>query len=211
MLVLRIVRLALYTDYALRTLIYLAGKPLLGKNRLMKKPTSIVSMFIITAAAVALLMPQAAQGEGKKDEDPAVARTRKQVKMLDDLYKTAVVLITTHYVEEDSDLAAGEAAIALFAAMKAKGWHEVRLLDATGDPIEKRNSPQDAFEKAAVKSLLDGQGWHEEIVKRDNKRYLRAATPIPVVLKKCVMCHDHYKDVPQGQAIGALSYTIEIE
>ena len=144
-------------------------------------------------------------------EDAAVKRTRKQVKMLDDLYKTAVVLITKHYVEEDTDLAAGEAAVALFAAMKEKGWHEVRLLDATGDPIEDRNSPQDAFEKTAVKNLLAGKGWHEEVVERDNKRYLRAATPVPVVLEKCVMCHDHYKDVPQGQAIGALSYTIEIE
>ena len=114
-------------------------------------------------------------------------------------------------MEEDSDLAAGEAAVALFAAMKKKGWHEVRLLDATGDPIEDRNSPQDGFEKAAVKSLLKGNAWHEEIIERDNKRYLRAATPIPVVLKKCVMCHDHYKDVPEGSPIGALSYTIEIE
>ena len=40
--------------------------------------------------------------------------------MLDELYKTAVVLITKHYVDVDSDLPAGTAAIALFDAMKEK-------------------------------------------------------------------------------------------
>ena len=84
-------------------------------------------------------------------------------------------------------------------------------MGSTGDPIEERNWPRDDFEKQAVKALLSGDSWHEEIVERDDKRYLRAATPVPVVLEKCVMCHDHYKDVPQGQAIGALSYTLEIE
>lgn len=33
-------------------------------------------------------------------EDAAVARTRKQVQMLDDLYKTAIVLVTENYVDE---------------------------------------------------------------------------------------------------------------
>jgi len=144
-------------------------------------------------------------------KDPALERTRKQVRMLDDLYKTAVVLITKHYVEEDSDLPAGTAAITLFKAMKDKGWHEVRLLDATGDPIEADNSPRDDFEKKAVSQLKSGQSWHEAVVQRDGKRYLRAATPIPVVLKKCTMCHEHYAKAKPGEPIGALSYTLEIE
>lgn len=42
------------------------------------------------------------------------------------------------------------------------------------------------------------------------KRYLRAATPIPVVMDKCVMCHENYKSVPKGQAIGAVGYKIPI-
>ena len=141
----------------------------------------------------------------------AVARTRTQVMMLDDLYKTSVVLITEHYVNEDSHLAAGEAAIALFDALKKKGWHEVRLLDATGEPLEDRNSPKDSFEKKAVAQLKAGKFWHEEVVERDGKRYLRAATPIPVVLQKCTLCHENYKSVENGAPIGALSYTIEVE
>jgi len=144
-------------------------------------------------------------------KDPAAERTRKQVRMLDDLYKTAVVLITEHYVEEDSDLPAGTAAIALFDSMKQKGWHDVRLLDATGKPIDDENSPRDAFEKKAVEQLKAGQSYYEEIVDQMGERTLRAATPIPVVLQKCVMCHEHYADAKKGAPIGVLSYTLRIE
>ncbi len=144
-------------------------------------------------------------------DDAAVARTRKQVKMLDDLYKTAVVLITTHYVNDEDDLAAGSAAVALFDAMKQKGWHEVRLLDATGLPIEDKNSPRDEFEKTAVAKLKSGEKYYEQVVERDGEKYLRAATPVPVVLEKCTMCHDHYNDVKPGEPIGALGYTLKIE
>ena len=143
--------------------------------------------------------------------DAALERTRKQVRMLDDIYKTAVVLITKHYVTEDSDLPAGSAAKALFAAIKEKGWHEVRLLDATGEPIEDENSPQDAFEKRAVQHLKAGEDWYEEEMNKDGQRFLRAATPLPVVLKKCTMCHDNYNSVKAGAPIGALGYTVPIE
>ncbi len=169
----------------------------------MQKKIVAITLFTLVALALAMLIPEGTvRAEKKSPEDPAVARTRKQVKMLDDVYKSAIVLITKHYVNEDSDLAAGSAFQALFKAMKDKGWHEVRLLDATGDPIEDRNSPRDDFEKAAVKGLKAGEGWHEEIIEKDNKRYLRAATPIPVVMEKCTMCHEHYKGYKDGARLG---------
>lgn len=140
--------------------------------------------------------------------DPAVERARREVKMLDDLYKTAVVQITTHYVDGIKDVSAGTAAKLLFAAMKKQGWHEVRLLDATGQPIVEENLPQDDFEKAAVAALVAGKPSPEEIVTKDGKRYLRVATPIPVVMEKCTMCHDSY--VNNKGVIGALSYTLPI-
>ncbi len=162
--------------------------------------------------AVGLLMVRpSVQAEPTKEEDAALKRTRKQVRMLDDIYKSAIVLITEHYVTEESDLAAGDAFQALFNSMKEKGWHEIRLLDATGEPYDDDNSPKDAFEKSAVKALKGGKEWHEEVITRDGKQLLRAATPLPVVMERCILCHDHYKDVPKGQPIGALSYTIAIE
>lgn len=174
----------------------------------------IFSTALVVALALllqGLSPPRSTSAAAPKKDDPAVQRTRKTVRMLDDLYKTAVVLITKHYVNDEDDLAAGSAAVALFDAMKKKGWHEVRLLDATGEPYEPNNSPKDAFEKKAVKTLLSGKDYYEEVVEKDGERYLRAATPIPVVLEKCTMCHDHYKQAKKGQPIGALSYTIKVE
>ena len=46
-----------------------------------------------------------AKKAGRKDA--ALERTRKTVRMLDDVYKTAVVLITEHYVNDTDDLPAG--------------------------------------------------------------------------------------------------------
>ncbi len=148
-----------------------------------------------------------------RENDAAVKRTRRQVKMLDDLYKTAVVLITQHYVTEDSDLPAGTAAKALFAAMKKKGWHEVRLVDATGNPLNDENKPRDAFEKDSIKKLLAGESWVEEVVKvkKSKTRHLRVTTAVPVVLAKCTLCHENYKGLPKNRAIGGLSYTVPIE
>jgi hypothetical protein len=168
-------------------------------------------LVVLGAAAVASAAFGLARAEKAEKADPALERTRKQVRMLDDLYKTSIVLITENFVAESSDLPAGSAFQALFDAMKEKGWHEVRLLDATGEPYDEDNSPKDDFEKQAVKDLKAGKGWVEKVIEKDGKRYLRAATPIPVVMEKCVMCHEHYKDAPKGQAIGALGYTVPIE
>ncbi|MCA9025035.1 MAG: DUF3365 domain-containing protein [Planctomycetaceae bacterium] len=165
---------------------------------------------VLAIGAVAIFIAPDARAREKQD-DPAVERARKQVRMLDDLYKTAIVLITTNYVEEDTDLAAGDAFQALFKVMKDKGWHEVRLLDATGEPYDEDNAPRDEFEKQAVKKIKGGESYVDEVVTKDGKPYLRAATAVPVVLEKCVMCHSHYADVPEGQAIGALGYIVPIE
>ena len=147
----------------------------------------------------------------EKPADAAVARTRKQVQMLDDLYKSTIVMITEHYVDEKADLAAGSAFQKVFKTMKDKGHHEVRLLDATGEPFEAKNVAQDAFEKAAIKELKSGKPYYEQVVEKDGKRYLRAATPIPVVMKKCTLCHPNYEQAKAGEPIGALGYTLLVE
>src|SRR5215831_13276332 len=162
----------------------------------------------VLAAAVALLPARAAD---KAADDAAVARTRKQVQMLDDLYKTAIVLVTENYVDEASDLAAGAAFQKLFAAMREKGHHDVRLLDATGQPYNEKNLPRDEFEKAAIAALKGGKPTYEQVVSKDGKRYLQLATPIPVVMKKCTLCHPAYEQAKSGESIGALAYTIAVE
>ena len=166
---------------------------------------------VLAAGAVGLFLTGSHAADPKGDE-AALNRTRKQVKMLDDLYKTAIVLITQEYVTEKSSLPAGEAFQKLFAAMKKAGHHEVRLLDATGEPLNPDNAPKDEFERNAIIALKSGKPGYEQVTEKDGKKYLRSATPIPVVLDKCIMCHDQYKAAKEKkQVIGSLGYTIPIE
>ena len=170
----------------------------------------------VTSAAVLSLLVTLVSTQGIAEEakdspsDAAVERARREVRLLDDIYKTSIVLITTHYVHDDEDLPAGSAFKALFGAVKKKGWHEVRLLDATGQPYNDENAPKKGFEKKAVQRLLKGAAVYDEVVTEGDKRYLLAATAIPVVMDKCIMCHENYKDVPKGKAIGALGYKVPI-
>lgn len=185
---------------------------------------SVVVALVATIAMGGMLVNSSAVAKDKKTSQKVVAkkknkgvkkgalkRTRKTVKMLDDVYKTVVVLVTEHYVKDEDSLSAGSAAKALFAAIKKKGWHEVKLLDASGQPYNDENIAKDDFEKKAIKTLKSGKAYYDEVVTKDGKHYLRAATIIPVVMEKCIMCHPNYKDAKKGEAIGALSYTIPIE
>lgn len=153
----------------------------------------------------------AAEGPRKSDADPAVERARQQVRMLDDIYKTSVVAITDKYVHKETDLPAATVAMSLFEAMKKKGWHESRLIDATGQPYDDKNVAKDDFEKAAIKALLGGKDYYEELVTVDGKPRLRAATPVPVVMKKCTMCHENFATVKPGVPIGVLTYDVPIK
>ena len=170
-----------------------------------------LAMTIVAAGFLGTWLLSDSYAQERTAEDAAIARTRKQVQMLDDLYKTAIVLVTENYVNEASDLAAGAAFQKLFEAMRKKGHHDVRLLDATGQPYNEKNLPRDDFEKAAVAALKSGKQTYEEVVNKDGKRFLRVATPIPVVMKKCTLCHPAYEKAPAGQPIGALGYTIRVE
>lgn len=176
------------------------------------------SRFAITAFAfcsLALLgqttVAQDANPNDAKTKDVLLDRTRREVRMLDDLYKGAIVAITQHYVNDKQTIPAGTAFKSLFVAVEKKGWHKVRLIDVSGEPYSDENVAEDDFEKMAVKALAAGKANVESIEVRDGTRHLRVATPIPVVFEKCVMCHDNYADVPKGKAIGALSYTMPID
>lgn len=174
--------------------------------------------WIVALAGLAVLGSAASQWplhakdeEAPKVDKAALERARKTVRMLDDVYKTAVVLITDKYVNSEKDFPAGSAAVAWFEAINKKGWHEARLIDVTGDPYNEKNVAKDDFEKAAVKALQSGKDYYEQVEVKNGKPHLRAATAVPVVMQKCVMCHPHYKEAKKGEAIGAITYNLPIE
>jgi hypothetical protein len=183
---------------------------------MMKRIYLVLSLSLLAYAFIALgtfdkstVAQEAKKGVTVADKSPAMERTRKQAKMLDTLYKTAIVIITKNYVTGKESLAAGDAFQALFQAMKENGFHEVRLLDATGQPYDSDNEPKNDYEKKAIKAMLDGSPIYEQIVKEGDKTYLLTATPIPVVMDKCVTCHSNYEG--KKGAIGALGLKLLVE
>lgn len=167
---------------------------------------------ILTAVAVALPgADKPAQKPPAKPDEAAVARTRDTVKLLDNVYKNAVVLITETYVNDENDFPAGAAAVELFKRTAKDGSHNVRIIDVTGKPHDPENVAKDDFDRAGVKQLQAGEAYFEQVVTVDGQPQLRAMTAIPVVLEKCTMCHPHYKDAKKGAAIGALTYSLPIK
>ena len=174
--------------------------------------TVAVSLVLFNGIVYAVVAATpAAPAEMQAVDDKAVARARKTIGMLDDIYKKTIVLITDKYVNDDDDFAAGSAAVLLFAQITKNGTHEVRLLDAAGQPYNPENVAKDAFEKEAIRLLKAGAKSHEKVAEEKGRSVLRVVTPVPVVLAKCTMCHDHYNDVKEGEPIGAISYSIPIE
>lgn len=176
----------------------------------MQKALIIAGLATGLLAVFAANLTRADKPAAKPDE-AHVERTRATVRLLDNVYKNAVVLITETYVHDEDDFPAGAAAVELFRRTSKDGSHQVRLLDVTGMPYDDENVASDAFEKAGVQQIKEGKEYYEEVVAVDGQPQLRAMTPIPVVLEKCAMCHPHYKDVRPGAAIGALSYTVPIK
>ena len=165
---------------------------------------------LLLAAGTCLLGPVTVASDGQ-EKDAALGRARREIKMLDDIYKSGIVTITQHYVNDQQTIPAGTAFKKLFEAVEKKGWHRVRLVDATGEPYSDENVPEDDFEKKAIQELVAGKPYVDTVEVREGVRHLRAVTAIPVVFDKCIMCHDNYAGVPAGKAIGALSYTVPID
>lgn len=177
----------------------------------MKRIVSLVCCGGFGLAVVFLFTGRDSGAADKAVDQAAVGRARKTVRMLDDVYKTAVVLITDKYVNDKKDFPAGRAAVKWFDEINKKGWHEVRIIDATGEPYSSKNVARDDFDKKGLQQLKAGKDSYDEVVQKDGKPYLRAITPIPVVMDKCVMCHPHYQKAKKGEPIGALTYTVPIE
>jgi Protein of unknown function (DUF3365) len=171
----------------------------------MKRKETIMWFALGLAAMLAIPLSVAAE-QANAPPDPELERTRQEVKMLDDLFKNAIVLIDETYVKKPDSVAAATASKALFAALKKAGWYDVRILGLTDVIGDQDDIPRDAFERTAAAKLIAGNKWYEEVSEKDGKRYLRVATGIPLVSENCLMCHANFKG-NKGN-VGALAYTV---
>jgi hypothetical protein len=181
------------------------------KGERMKRFLLLPLCGVLALLVIGPTAPPALPAAQDKPDPAAVERTRKTVRILDDVYKTAIVLITDKYVKDKRDYPAGRAAIRWFADITKKGSHEIRLIDATGDPYGADNVARDDFEKEGIKQLKAGKDFYEQLMQKGGKTYLRAITPIPVVMDKCILCHENYRGVKKGVPVGALTYTMPVE
>jgi hypothetical protein len=133
---------------------------------------------------------------------------RKTVRMLDDVYKTYIVLITKEYVDDPSVLPAATLSKRVFKSMNKKGWHKTRLLDATGTPFNPENNPRDEFERDAINAMISGRTYFEKIEKIDGKDHLRAVTSVHAVIKGCISCHPSSR---VGDLLGGIAYIVPLE
>ncbi len=149
----------------------------------------------------------AAAPDGITASEGAIAAARRETKMLDDLYKTAIVTVTDIYVKDESSVAAATAFRPVFKAMKDAKHHEARLVDGLGQPVGADNVPRDDFEKAAMKEMLAGKATFEKVEVVDGVPQLRTMTILPMVMEKCILCHDNYRD---KKIVGGVAYIVPI-
>lgn len=126
------------------------------------------------AALVAVAMGACGTAQAEEASNEAglnLEQARREVRLADDLYKTAIVFMNDVYVEDENSVAAGETAKHLFDAMKSKGWHEARLIDATGEPLNDENAPQAGFEKKAIQKILKGETYYDEVVTEGDQKF----------------------------------------
>jgi hypothetical protein len=174
----------------------------------MRSTTRRVVVAVVVAGVAAVVLGPRSRAEKPKVDEAALERTRTTVRMLDDLHKGYVVTITATYVEGQDKAPAAKVAKKVFKHMEEKGWGSGRLVDATGEPANPGNRPKSDFEKAAVEQLKKGKTYYDEVGTKDGKPVLRAATPVPVVMKQCSACHLGKKE---GELLGALVYELPIK
>lgn len=190
------------------------NQDLFGRNQMKRFSCRAVGLALsVLASTFALANVAKAQEQVQADKPgkQAIERSRRTVQTLDNIFKQTIVLVTDKYVNDDDDFAAGSAAVLLFQRISEGSDNTIRLIDATGDPYEPKNVAKDEFEKSGIAKLKQGAKTVDEVVTKDGKHYLRALTPVPVVMDKCIMCHSHYADVKPGAPIGAISYTVPID
>ena len=162
----------------------------------------LVGSASLAAALSMLVSPTVVAGDGP-ESDPAVERARQQVKMLDELYKSAVVSITDKYQRGSPAIMVAKD---IFKAMEKGRYHSARLVDATGSPLGEGNVPKTDFEKRAAAAMQAGQAYIDEVVGKGQDRRLLAATVVPAVHRRCAECHG----VKQGELLGFIRYEVPI-
>lgn len=139
----------------------------------------------------------------------AIRRARLAIEEVDILHKAYLTLIAENFTTGPGVINAVNITEKVFKIMEKKEKYRARILSVSERPLLPKYAPGDGFGKDAVKGIVSGKSYYERVVfDYDGKDYLRAATPVRVTTKKCLVCHPH-KEV--GDLMGVISYTVPLE
>lgn len=165
---------------------------------------TLITAVAVIAASI-LFTPEAVAFDKWGNLNPEEAKVI--VQLLDDVYKFWIVFDTRDHVENMGRIPSATVSKEVFTEMEKKGWHSGRIITATNNFFNPENRPKDDFEKEAIQSLKGGADFFDRVEVVDGKKVFRAATPVPLVMAECQMCHVTAKT---GELMGALVYTIPL-
>lgn len=161
--------------------------------------------FVVMMMSFLFLGPQSVGFEkwGKLSAEEA----RVIVRLLDDVYKLWIIFDTRDHVDNMGRIPSATVSKEVFAEMEKKGWHTGRIITATKNFFNPENRPKDDFEREAIKALKAGADFFDRVETAGGKKVLRAATPVPLVISECKICHVAAKE---DELMGALVYSIPV-
>jgi hypothetical protein len=177
-----------------------------GPGAARRRPWAL-PLGLSVAALGTVLSVSAAAGTEKVPAAPPVRVSldegRRMVRMMDDIYKAAV--ITTHrmYVQDPGTPAAVIWAKQVVREVHRKGWPEARILAAVERPLNPENYPADPFERQAIQAFRSGKPSFEKV----EPGSLRYATEIRIDDRTCLTCHVHNRE---GDLLGGVSYRVPL-
>lgn len=157
------------------------------------------------AAGAALLAGAAFGAEQPPAVPPPVTLTegKRMVRMMDDIYKAAVVSTHKMYVQDPGTPAAVIWAKQVIARVRGKGWPDARIFATVERPLNPENHPVDDFERQAIQAFRAGKPSFEKL----DGKVLRYATDIRILDQGCVKCHVRAKE---GDLVGGVSYRLVV-
>lgn len=161
-----------------------------------------IKIAVLAAAAIGVAISLSAAAAPEKNPEPvrmSLPEARRTVRMMDDIYKAAVVHTHQMYVQDAGTPAAVIWAKQVFKSINGKGWPAAHMLASGDRPLNPENSPSDAFDKEAIRAFQAGKPTFEKV----EGNTLRYATEIRILDQKCLMCHVHNKN---GDLVGGVSY-----
>lgn len=175
---------------------------------------TILSLFLINDIAVAkerwqrrFIKPKDITAE--RSAEKAIARARLAIEEADILHKSYLTLIADHFTIGPGLLNAVDITEKVFDIVEKKGKYKARILSTSDKPLHSKYVPENDFEMDAIQEIIRGKSYYERVFfDYDGKDFLRAATPLKVTTKKCIICHP---DKKFGDLMGVISYTFPLE